>query len=281
VKRRVIEHHLFLTLMAILALLSVSCNLVSRFAGQAQETAEAAVETVQVVAQEATATPTVRPADPPTATPEAESSRPEPTATSAPVAEGGVEEPPVAEGSSGTVEVASLEGLRSYRADWKTRMQWPNQERMVMQYRLEWTADPPAQHVWVDMGASPFGEAVWIEGKVWVKAGENWIVGGGEDVEQAFEDFARAFETDDDMTLMGEETVNGVHSKHYLYDLADNGQGIEMHREIWVADQADLPQVPVRAHLWMEAKSTEGSLVTEIEANLYDINTPIEITPPE
>ena len=51
-------------------------------------------------------------------------------------------------------------------------------------------------------------------------------------------------------------------------------------REIWVANQSGLPRVPIRAHYRLEIKSTEGSMITEVNADLYDINTPIEITAP-
>ena len=75
-KRRTPRNRTLLALIAILALLSVSCNLISRFAGKTKGTAEVAVETVQAVAQEATATPVSQPADTPTATPQAESVQP-------------------------------------------------------------------------------------------------------------------------------------------------------------------------------------------------------------
>jgi hypothetical protein len=131
------------------------------------------------------------------------------------------------------------------------------------------------------MGAAPFAEAIWIENEVWVKQGEQWIKAENEDVEQAFEDFHSAFDVDEEMILVGQETVNGVHCKHYVDDYVGPNQTPKMHREVWVADQGDLPKVPVRAIFRMENKSGQDTMITEIEANLYDINTPIEIKAPE
>jgi hypothetical protein len=72
-----------------------------------------------------------------------------------------------------------------------------------------------------------------------------------------------------------------VRCKHYVHDYVGPNQMTQMHREVWVADEADLPRVPIRAIFRMENKSGQDTMITEIEANLYDMNTPIEIVPPE
>ena len=267
------KRRMTLVLIGLLALSMISCNLVSRFAGKAKETAEAAATSVvATVASLPTATTAAGDAPAPTAT-TAEDDAPAPTATTAAQAPD--------EGSSGPVETDSLDNLTSYRADWTTTMKMPGQdESMVLKYKLEWVKDPPAQHVWMDMATGSFAEVIWIEDKVWVKAGDQWVLGGAESTEQAFENFHDAFEVDDDMTLVGTETVNGMRAKHYVYDFDNGIQNITMHREIWVADESSLPAVPIQAHFRMENKSTQGTMVTEIQAHLYDINTQIDIEAP-
>jgi hypothetical protein len=266
------KRRMTLVLIGLLALSLISCNLFSRFAGKAQETAEAAVTSVvATVASLPTATTQAQEPPPPDEGPD---DQPAPTATTA------AQSP--ADETSGPVEADSLDNLMSYRADWTTTMNMPGQdESMVLKYKLEWVKDPPAQHVWMDMATGSFAEVIWIEDKVWVKAGDQWVLGGAESTEQAFEHFHDAFEVDDDMMLVGTESVNGMRAKHYVYDYENAPQNISMHREIWVADESDLPAVPVQAHFRMETKSAQGAMVTDIRAHLYDINTAIEIKVPQ
>lgn len=288
------KRRMLLTLIALTALLLISCNLVSRFTGKAQGSA---IETAQAAAQVDDKTPTPQPAATPTSAPKTGASQSEtpegeetitrptdesvPTPIPPPAAEEGGDKLEAPQEEAGFVEWVSPDYLESYRANWLTRIKMPGQDDVMgMQYRLEWTKEPAAQHMWVDMGMSPFAEAIWIEDQVWVKVGENWVKPQDQAAEQVFDNFHEAWDMDDDMVLAGEEAVNGVHSKHYVYDFAAPAQGITIHREVWVADEGDLPKVPVRAILRMENKTSQGTMITEIEANLADINTPIEIKPP-
>jgi hypothetical protein len=209
----------------------------------------------------------------------APTSTPVPTPT--PAAQEEDDKPEAPQGEAGPVEWVNPDNLDSYRANWLTKIKMPGQDDVMgIQYRLEWTKEPAAQHVWADMGAAPFTEAIWIEDEIWIKVGENWVKPQDQDAEQVFDNFHEAWETDDEMILVGEETVNGVNSKHYVYDFTAPAQGITIHREIWVADEGDLPEVPVRAILQMVNKTSQGTMTTEIEANITDINTPIDIEPP-
>ena len=216
-----------------------------------------------------------------TAAAPAPGTQPEPTSTPTPEAEGSAEQPAAPEGGAGPVEMTGLDNLHSYRGEWTTKVQLGAESGMAMRYRLEWTKEPSAQHVWVDTGMAPFAESIWIEDEVWVKMGDQWVKSENEEAKQAFEDFHSAFDVDEDMILVGEETVNGVRCKHYVDDFVGPNQAVKMHREVWVADQGDLPQVPVRAIFRMENKSAQDTMITEIEANLHDINTPIEIKAPQ
>jgi hypothetical protein len=274
-KRRTV----FLAFIALLSLLLLSCNLTRCRERKDKENTETAAPTPTTTASAwtpptATATTVAGAQTPPTATATtAARAQTSPTATA-------VAQPP-SDQAAGPVEMDDLNALQTYRADWTTRIQMPGQDgAMALSYKLEWVKDPPAQHVWMEMAFNPFSEVIWVGDKVWVKAGDKWVVGNDESTKNAFKNFHDAMDTDDEMTLVGSDTINGVQAKHYTYDLSGPNQKVKIHREIWVADQSGLPKVPIRALFRMENVSSQGTLVTETEANLYDINTPIEIKPP-
>jgi len=132
---------------------------------------------------------------------------------------------------------------------------------------MEWVREPPSGHL-----VTGLGEYTWIGDNFWVKVGNTWMQGSQEEAENAFDQLGDLMEPDSDMVLAGEETVNGVHCQHYVYDLEDT-----MHKEIWVADQSDLPSVVIRGMFRIET----SQMVTEAEGNVHDINTPITIEPPK
>ena len=78
----------------------------------------------------------------------------------------------------------------------------------------------------------------------------------------------------DDMVLMGEETMNDVRCNHYVKDIETP---YSTHEEVWVANQSDLPPVVIRGLNRVEI----SGMVTTIETNVYDINTPITIKAPQ
>jgi hypothetical protein len=179
-----------------------------------------------------------------------------------------VKEPtPQTEQPGGLVEVARLDDLDSYRLDWSVQMQMSAGGGMSMDYTMEWVREPPSGHL-----VTGLGEYIWIGDTFWVKAGNTWVQGTKEEAEDALNQMGDIMTPDSDMVLVDEETVNGVHCKHYIYDLEEL-----MHKEIWVADQSDLPPVVIRGMFRMET----SQMVTEAEGNVYDINTPITIEPPK
>ncbi len=179
---------------------------------------------------------------------------------------------PPAEQPGASVEVASLDDLDSYRLDWSVQMQMSAGGGMKMSYTMEWVREPPARHLVMSIGGGPFGEYTWIGDTVWAKIGDTWMQATEADTADAFDQLGEVMTPDSDMVLAGEETVNGVHCKHYVYDFGDM-----MHKEIWVADQSDLPPIVIRGMFRMETTQ----MVTEAEGNVYDINTPITIEPPK
>jgi hypothetical protein len=191
---------------------------------------------------------------------------------SLPTPSSGEQPTPLAGQPGATIETASLDSLDSYRLDWSIQMQMSGGGGMNMSYTMEWVREPPARHLVMSLEGSPFGEYTWIGDTVWAKMGDTWIQATGEDAEDVFDQLGDIMEPDSDMVLAGEETVNGIHCKHYVYDLGDT-----MHKEIWAADQSDLPPVVIRGMFRMET----SQMVTEAEGNVYDINTPITIEPPK
>jgi len=175
---------------------------------------------------------------------------------------------PLAEQPGASVEVASLDSLDSYRLDWSVQTEMPATDTvMKIGYEMEWVREPPSVHL-----TTSLGEYIWIGDTFWVKAGNTWMQGTKDAAGDTFDQLGDIMTPDSDMVLVGEETVNGVHCKHYVYDFGDM-----MHKEIWVADQSDLPPVVIRGMFRMET----AQMVTEAEGNVYDINTPITIEPPK
>ncbi len=179
---------------------------------------------------------------------------------------------PLVEQPGASVEVASLDDLDSYRLDWSVQMQMSAGGGMKMSYTMEWVREPPARHLVMSIGGSPLGEYTWIGDTVWAKMGDTWMQAIEEDAADALDQLGEVMTPDSDMVLAGEETMNGIHCKHYVYDFGDM-----MHKEIWVADQTGLPPVVIRGMFRMETTQ----MVTEAEGNVYDINTPITIEPPK
>ena len=175
---------------------------------------------------------------------------------------------PLAEQPGASVEVASLDSLDSYRLDWSVQTEMPATDTtMKIGYAMEWVREPPSVHL-----TTSLGEYIWIGDTFWVKAGDTWMQGTKDAAEDTFDQLGDVMTPDSDMVLVGEETVNGVHCKHYIYDFGDM-----MHKEIWVANQSDLPPIAIRGMFRMETTQ----MVTEAEGNVYDINTPITIEPPK
>jgi len=255
------KRRITLVLVGLLALSLISCSLLGRFAGKARETAEAAVISAAVVI-----------ASLPAATTAAQSPGIEP-------AQDGIR----AGGPGGPIQMDGLNTLDSYRADWLTRTTVPGSDggTVELSYKLEWTRDPPAQHIWMETAHAPFVEAIWADGQVWVKQGSHWVQSSADEAVQPVKDFHEAFEIEDEMTLVGTETIHGVRADHYVSDLTSANGQFKMLREMWMANQPGLPKVGVRAAFRMESQQAQGVAASETEATLYDINAPVDIEPPQ
>ncbi len=174
------------------------------------------------------------------------------------------------------VETEELdEVLDSYRVDWSMSMIMEEGGGFASSYQIEYVKEPRAVHLSMFLGESPFGEYLWIDDQVWVNSGGGWILGGEEDTADAFDSMGDIFGTDEDMVLMGDEVVSGIQCQYYVSDFA--AVGMSIHKEVWVANQPDLPRIVVKGLFEME---TTGLKMVG-EGLVYDINTPITIEAPQ
>jgi hypothetical protein len=179
--------------------------------------------------------------------------------------------------------MASLDTLQSYRADWTTRLTYPGAESAAMEfsYSLEWTKDPNAMRVVMNMANSPFAEAVFLGEETWVRSGDKWMLGAAEEARKSFESFHDAFKIDDEMTWVNTETINGINTDHYVYDFESPNGATKIHREVWVANHPGLSKIGVRAFLRLENKSPLGTTISETDAVVKEVNTKIAIKRPQ
>ena len=178
------------------------------------------------------------------------------------------------------LETASLEGLDSYRITMTYQAGDGAGSGAQIVYTEEWVREPPARRFTMSVAEGvPATEYVIIGDSAWIKAGGAWMTIPEADVEDADDNLSAFLTPDSDMTLVGEETVNGIPCQHYVADIELTSQSI--HHEMWVADQDDLPAVVVRSVYRLELKSGETTMVTDAEVNVTDINAPITIEPPE
>jgi hypothetical protein len=182
---------------------------------------------------------------------------------------------PVGDEPGEAVEVADLDSLDSFRLELSVQTKMSTGGTMKTGVSLEWVREPPARRIVWGMGDTPMGEYIWIGDKVWAKMGDNWVQSSAEEAAEHLDDMTDVMTPEDDMALAGEETVNGVNCKHYVYDLEMPKQN--MHKEVWVANQSDLPPVVIKGLFSLET----SQMTIESEANVTDINTPISIKAPQ
>ncbi|MFZ5919156.1 MAG: hypothetical protein ACOYZ7_19655 [Chloroflexota bacterium] len=183
-------------------------------------------------------------------------------------------QPPAGE-PVGSITYAELNELDSYHLEWTVTVKTGDGEA-ASGYTVDWTRDPLATHLSMSMGAGmPPMEYIWANDTVWVKVpGGDWMLGSKEDMDNAINQVGDVLRPEDDMVLVGEETVNGVHCQHYAKQTTTMGS---VRQDIWVADQDGLPPVVIRG-----INQTEVSgITTTIDVNVTAINEPVTIEPPQ
>lgn len=183
------------------------------------------------------------------------------------------------EGSGVSVETASLTELDSYRTE-VTHTVNTGDTAVTVSVTEEWVHEPYARRIFTNVGEDmPAMEYIVVGDSAWMKMGDSWLSIAPEDVEDANEQWTEISSADSEMVPLGEETVNGIHCQHYIFQLDMASQSVR--HEIWVADQSGLPPIVVRAIYWTEIKTGQVTIVNEGEGNVYAINEPITIEPPQ
>ncbi|CAG0946195.1 hypothetical protein ANRL1_02829 [Anaerolineae bacterium] len=194
-------------------------------------------------------------------------------------------------------KIASPDELNSYRM--KMIMRSKDEPKGESVWTIEAVKNPPAQHI--VMGNI---EIITIGNLSWTKIGGKWIQQPPPQQTSAgglSADMLKQLEEKYALQEIGRETVNGIPCRRYTYQAevtisAPSNVGfkgemiLRAQGETWVADQPGLPSVAIRERGDVEIKSNVApggtrpaatAMTFSIERELYDINTPITIKPPE
>lgn len=228
--------------------------------------------------------------------PEATSAPPsggQPTAPSgSPTEESATEEAPPLE-----IAPNALENLNSYRSRlvWRQTVEGGATEVLTMEQ--EETREPAARRIVItsEGGESPGTvEFVQIGDTSWMCSPDSGCIQTQQSAEEASEfgggiffqpeDFASS-----DYEYVGRDTVNGVRSRHYTLKLTPEmlaamvqGDVTAVKADIWVADEAGMPNYVTRMTVSWEGTQEDGKKIQgDWTYEIYDVNKPITIEPPE
>lgn len=197
-------------------------------------------------------------------------------------------EQPVSTGEPGAGSpMVQLDVLDSYRATvttWQINKDGSESSETV---NLTWLRDPPAVH-FINPSFTEHEELIAIGDFAWDKVDDVWVKNPDKlDVNVAFTQAERLWLSSilgrnyeyfwQEAILVGEETVNGVQTRQYALDM-DALPGRNIHVEVWIANQPDLPPVPIRG-IYETIQS--GATTLRIEADITGINAPVVIEAPE
>ncbi|MBN2255165.1 MAG: hypothetical protein JW736_05630 [Deltaproteobacteria bacterium] len=308
---------LILLLTVLLLVFSLACSLTG---GKEDEPSDTPVPTAASKAEDAgegdqeTEVPAAKPQDEATEEPTKEAEKEEPETS-----EGDDEED-----AGFHIDTGALAELKSYRSEmvitFKSKDGTTDGGMTIVQ---ETTTDPPAQRVLMGMqgtfpGAEDMGdltggesfeiEVIVIEDKQWLRFGDMWMQTSASSEDAVDPDSLsglgetflnpedlNSLADEQDLKYIGKETVNGIKTRHYhaVYDslwgqLGLDDEDIESgEADIWIADEAGLPQFVVRMNFEIEGKldlddageKMDGTMTMEMEVT--DINQPVTIEVPE
>jgi hypothetical protein len=167
-----------------------------------------------------------------------------------------------------------LVGLESYRLVMVSHSVMQGQA-ITLTVAIEWMREPLAYHYSEDDGHFRM-EWVFANGKGWMRYQDgDWEAYGYDMMRATGADLLVWHEDRIDLSqfeLTGTAVVHGINCRHYQFD-----QGYA-YGEQWVADQPDLPSMIVRRLAYSQEP---GGQTGFSELNVYDINQPLAIEPPE
>lgn len=192
---------------------------------------------------------------------------------------------------------SGLQELDSYRATLSYELRKADGTVETFAIEQAATRNPSAQRFTMSSADGDI-EYIQIENQMWIRFGEEWIKSSSEEVE---DDFGSFLTTSDDWVseidredyeYLGKETVNGLSTKHYrvaysagwmnLLEQTDaDGDIDDGTADLWIADEANLPDFLVRYRVELEGTldGEEGSVT--LSQDVTEVNEPISIEPPE
>jgi len=192
---------------------------------------------------------------------------------------------------------ASLDSLSSYQATMAWRVEKEDGTVESFSFEQAATREPPAKHMTM-VSDDETVELIQIGGDTWMRLGEEWIATSSDEV--SADDFGEVLHTgdawvsglgDDAYGYVGKETVNGLQTRHYRADDAEDwgmflglyggeGQPKKGVADLWVADEPDIPDVVVRLVVEVEFEADDATGKMFLTQDTTDINVPITIEPP-
>lgn len=169
------------------------------------------------------------------------------------------------------LEIASLTTLDSYRLRATQHIQGRD-GFTTLNYTEEWVKSPPARHfVMVESTGLLYDEYFVVSDTIWMSIDDVWTevpsLEGVEDIQDNLESIL--YDTSQ-ARRVGEEPVNGIQCTVYTW----SQEGFQT--QLWLANQSDLPPVPIRLH-WQA--SLQG-VSTEWDYEVDQVNQPLSIKPP-
>lgn len=190
-----------------------------------------------------------------------------------------------------------LEQLNSYRSRYVWRQTVEDGSTETVTLEVEETREPAAQRMVItsEGGNNPGTvEMVRIGDMAWICAPDSGCF-QTQMSDTATPEFGEAilFTPDElsisDYRYVGQDTVNGVRSRHYILTLPPEalmgkvqGSVTATQADVWIADGAGLPAYVTRFTLSWEGTNDEGKKIRgDWTWEIYDVNQPITIQPPE
>ncbi|MBC7226470.1 MAG: hypothetical protein H5T61_04475 [Thermoflexales bacterium] len=207
------------------------------------------------------------------------------------------EEPATEEAPPLEIAPNALENLNSYRARLVMRQTVEGGATETLTMEQEETREPAARRIVLtaEGGDNPGTlELVQIGDTSWMCSPDSGCIQTQQSAEEATqfgegilfkpEDFASS-----DYRYVGRDTVNGVRSRHYTLELTPemlegivSGTVTATNADIWVADEAGMPAYVTRLTVSWEGTQEDGKKIQgDWTYEVYDVNKPITIQPPE
>ncbi|MGC9521949.1 MAG: hypothetical protein ACP5HG_08730 [Anaerolineae bacterium] len=208
-----------------------------------------------------------------------------------------VEDEPVDDDEAPSVDSDALSELDSYRArlSWEVTKADGTTEAFAIEQAA--TRDPQAEHFLME-AADGSMEYIQIGNQTWMRFDDQWMQSTSDEAEP--DEFGDAISSGEewvsdadegDYEFLGREEVNGVQTRHYRIEREQNllgllGDAADVDRversvaDVWIADEADLPEFVVRFVVEAEYEGDEEEGTITLTQNVYDVNEPFTIEPP-